>query len=275
MKLYAVSDLHLSREPNRRALKNLRAHPGDWLILAGDVGETETHLQYALAVLTRCFDQVLWTPGNHDLWTLPSARQGARGEARYRRLVQICRDYGVLTPEDPYPRWPGPGPACTLAPVFTLYDYSFSPDEIPPERAVEWAAGAGVVCADELLLHPDPYPSRQAWCAARCEYTGARLQEAGAAGPLLLASHYPLRRDLVLLRRIPRFAPWCGTRLTESWFERFPLLAVVYGHLHLRGSHRRLGVRCEEVSLGYPEQWDESAGLEPYLREILPGPRPA
>jgi hypothetical protein len=47
---------------------------------------------------------------------------------------------------------------------------------------------------------------------------------------------------------------------------------VVYGHLHIRGSYRRDGVRFEEVSLGYPPNWDQSLGIEPYLRQILPRP---
>ena len=49
MKLYALADLHLRYEVTRQALQALRPHPHDWLILAGDVGETEEHLRFALA----------------------------------------------------------------------------------------------------------------------------------------------------------------------------------------------------------------------------------
>ncbi len=122
MKLYAISDLHLFSEINRQALKALPAYPEDWLILGGDIGETEEYLQFALQVLTRRFQRLLWVPGNHDLWTLPSDRSGLCGEAKYRRQVSICRDYGVLTPEDPYTLWPGEEPTCLLAPLFVLYD---------------------------------------------------------------------------------------------------------------------------------------------------------
>jgi predicted phosphodiesterase len=272
MKLYAVSDLHLSNAVNRKALVDLPPHPHDWLIVAGDVGETEAHLKYALSVLTRRFDRLLWVPGNHDLWTLPSDGNGLRGEAKYRKLVAICREYGVLTPEDPYVAWPGEGPALVLVPVFTLYDYSFRPEHVSEERAVEWAAETDVICADEVLLHPDPYSSRSAWCAARCKYTERRLEEASSRGSLVIISHFPLRRDLVQLSRIPRFSIWCGTRATEDWHLRFPVEIVVYGHLHIRRTRFRDGVRFEEVSLGcYPWNWDGVGGIEPYLREILPG----
>jgi hypothetical protein len=80
-----------------------------------------------------------------------------RGEAKYKRLASICRDYGVLTPEDPYAVWSGVETEYLIAPFFLLYDYSFRPDDIPLERAVEWADEVGVICADEVLLHAEPY----------------------------------------------------------------------------------------------------------------------
>ncbi|HSS48965.1 MAG TPA: metallophosphoesterase, partial [Thermoanaerobaculia bacterium] len=76
--------------------------------------------------------------------------------------------------------------------------------------------------------------------------------------------------DLAILPRIPRFSIWCGTRLTDDWHLRFGAEAVVYGHLHIRATHYRDGVRFEESSLGYPQNWDTDRGIEPYLRQILP-----
>lgn len=269
MKLYAISDLHLSHEANHQALNKLPAHPEDWLILAGDMGEKEDHLLFALALLTRRFKQLVWVPGNHDLWTIPS--NGLRGQAKYDRLVKICRSFGVLTPEDPYAVWSDNGQAYRIAPLFTLYDYSFRPPDIPLEKAVAWAAEANTVASDEYILHPDPYPTRADWCAARCTYSEQRLEEVGSDLPLILVNHYPLREDLLRLRRIPRFSLWCGTQRTENWHTRFPVAAAVYGHLHVRGSHIRDGVHFEEVSLGYPRDWDsESGDIEKYLRQILP-----
>lgn len=272
MRLLAISDLHLRYEANRRALEALPSHPGDWLIVAGDLGEDESYFRLAFDLLGQRFDRLLWVPGNHDLWTPPSRPGALRGEAKYRRLVALCREYGVVTPEDPYPRWPGPGPRCLVAPLFLLYDYSFRPDDVPADGVLAWAAATDVVCADEILLHPDPYPTREGWCAARCAWTEERLAVAAGEGPLVLVNHFPLRRDLVRLHRVPRFSPWCGTRRSEDWHTRFGARAVVYGHLHVRGTHYRDGVRFEEVSFGYPRDWDPTLGLAAHLREILPGP---
>jgi 3',5'-cyclic AMP phosphodiesterase CpdA len=272
LKLFALADLHLRYEVTRKALQALRPHPYDWLILAGDVGETEEHLRFALSVLSTRFARLLWVPGNHDLWTMPALAGDRRGQAKYERLVEICREFGVLTPEDPYVTWPGEGERCILTPTFVLYDYTFRPDSVPVEDAVEWAAEENLLCSDEVLLHPDPFPSRPDWCHERVRLTEPRLAEAAARGPLVIINHFPLRQDLAILPRIPRFSIGCGTRLTEDWHTRFNARAVVYGHLHIRATHHRDGVRFEESSLGYPQNWTPSRGIEPYLRQILPHP---
>ena len=273
MKLYAISDLHLGCQVNRQALEALPFYKKDWLILAGDIGETIALHRYALSLLTRRFAQVIWVPGNHDLWTLPSQSfSEERGEAKYHKLVAVCREYGVLTPEDPYVIWPGEGTPALLVPLFLLYDYSFRPDNISQKQALAWAAETDVICTDEFLLHPDPYASRADWCLARCMATEKRLQAEITCGPVVFINHFPLRQALVRLGKIPRFSLWCGTRRTEDWHTRFPTAVVVYGHLHLRATDYQDAVRFEEVSLGYPRQWQHSRGMQAYVREILPGP---
>ena len=86
---------------------------------------------------------------------------------------------------------------------------------------------------------------------------------------LIVANHFPLRADLAVLPRIPRFSIWCGTTRTNDWHRRFNIEAVVYGHLHLRSSTVIDGVRFDEVSLGYPKQWNQRKPLADYLRQIL------
>jgi 3',5'-cyclic AMP phosphodiesterase CpdA len=274
MRLLAISDLHVGYPANREAVERTPRYPNDWLIVAGDVGETTNHLDQALELLVDRFARIIWVPGNHELWTRP-ANSGSRGAQKYTELVGICRKHGAITPEDPYPVWPGEGGPHLIAPLFVLYDYSFAPAGMTPERAVAWASEHDIVCTDEFLLHPDPYPSRAAWCQARCVATERRLGEAlvSTPYPTVLINHFPLRRELVRLPRIPRFAIWCGTERTRDWHTRFRAAAVVYGHLHQRGSQSVDGVRFEEVSLGYPRDWRPSdAGLAPYLRQILPSP---
>jgi 3',5'-cyclic AMP phosphodiesterase CpdA len=269
MNLWAISDLHVGYEENRRAVQGCPSYPDDWLIVAGDTGETPSHLDFVLRTLHSRFAQLVWTPGNHDLWTPRDLPSHKRGVAHYDRLVRLCQSYGVLTPEDPFAKWPGDGPTRAIVPIFTLFDYSFRPVSVPRDQAVEWAADSGVRSADEDLLAADPYPTRDAWCAARVEATEPRLAALPADVPLIVVNHFPLNADLAVLPRIPRFSIWCGTTRTNDWHRRFNIEAVIYGHLHMRSTKEFDGVRFEEVSLGYPKQWNQSRSLSHYLRKII------
>ncbi|MFM8536205.1 MAG: metallophosphoesterase, partial [Acidimicrobiia bacterium] len=131
------------------------------------------------------------------------------------------------------------------------------------------AAETGVRSADEELLAPDPHPTFDAWCAARVEATEARLASFPGDVKLIMVNHFPLRADLAVLPRIPRFSIWCGTTRTHDWDRRFNLEVSVYGHLHLRSTREIGGVRFEECSLGYPKQWNQQKTLQDYLRRIL------
>src|ERR1700734_1426497 len=178
-RLLAVSDLHVRHPDNRSVVQNLRPQSdGDWLLVAGDVGEYTAHIEWALRTLSDHFSTVIWTPGNHELWTPKRDPVQLKGEERYRYLVEFCRSIGVLTPEDPYPVWDGGGDPVVIAPLFVLYDYTFRPEgAATKEEALARAYAAGVVCTDELVLFPDPYDSRDAWCRARLAETERRLGE--------------------------------------------------------------------------------------------------
>ncbi|SEJ44236.1 3',5'-cyclic AMP phosphodiesterase CpdA [Micromonospora phaseoli] len=269
--LLAISDLHVGHPANRPVVEGLRPDsPQDWLLVAGDVGDTVADIEWALSTLKRRFDTVVWVPGNHELWTPPSDPVQLRGVDRYRHLVALCRQLGVLTPEDPYPIWRGPGGPVLVAPLFLLYDYSWRPAGLDtPEAALAEAYRTGIVCTDEFLLHPDPYPSRSAWCAQRVAVTGQRLVERDDGLPTVLVNHWPLVREPTRVLRYPIFAQWCGTDATADWHRRFHAAAVVYGHLHIPRTTRYDGVRFEEVSVGYPREWRPRA-TSPTWRRILP-----
>lgn len=272
MRLLALSDLHVRHAENRAVIDGLPSCPDDWLILGGDVCEDVADLESVLDSVLPKFAKVIWIPGNHELWTLRGEKRDTlRGEAKYLRLVDVCRARGVITPEDPYPVWPGDGPATVIAPLFLLYDYSFRPDDVAREDALAWAAEHKVLCIDEELLHADPHPSREAWCNARVALASERLDAIPAEVATVLVNHFPLRQSHAWLPLIPRFSLWCGTRQTEDWHLRYRARVVVYGHLHIPRTHHDDGVPFEEVSLGYPRQWSRRRA-PPALRQILPRP---
>jgi 3',5'-cyclic AMP phosphodiesterase CpdA len=278
--LLALSDLHVGYRENRAIVENLRSESGDdWLIVAGDVGELFADIEWALGLLRDRFAQVIWVPGNHELWTHGRETVPWRGEERYRHLVELAGRLGVVTPEDPYPVWTGPGGPVTIAPMFLLYDYSWLPENAPTrEEALDYAYQTGVVCSDERVLHPEPFPSREAWCWARVEATERRLAGLDPAVGTVLVNHWPLVREPTRILRYPQFAQWCGTDRTAGWHTRFNAVAVVYGHIHIPRTTWYDGVRFEEVSVGYPREWRRRAqhpGIpdQPGIpRQILPVP---
>ena len=190
-KLMAVSDIHVGHQGNRPVVEQIRPDsPEDWLIVAGDVGEKSEDIRWALELLRSRFAKVIWVPGNHELWTTPKDPVQMHGAARYDYLVSMCRDLDVLTPEDPYPVWAGPGAEefgepVTLAPLFLLYDYSFLPEGARTKaEGLAIARERNVGATDEFMLSPDPYPTRDAWCHARLQTTQRRLDALPEGAPV-------------------------------------------------------------------------------------------
>ncbi len=272
--LLAISDLHISYAENRNIVSGLRpTGDDDWLLVAGDVAEKIDDVRWALALLADRFAKVVWVPGNHELWTMPADPDQVRGVARYEALVAMCRAIGVLTPEDPYAQWEGAGEPVLIAPLFLGYDYTFRPQGCDTkEQALEYAHSTGIVCTDEFYLHPDPYPTREAWCQARVAETEARLAACDPSVPLVLVNHYPLVREPMRILRYPEFAQWCGTESTADWHTRFNTAAMIYGHLHIPRITHYDGVLFQEVSLGYPREWERHGNPHGLLRQILPTP---
>jgi 3',5'-cyclic AMP phosphodiesterase CpdA len=272
--LYAISDLHVGFPENRAFVAGLRPESDDdWLIVAGDVGECVADIEWALRTLAGRYASVIWVPGNHELWTPRQDPVRLRGEARYQHLVGRCRELGVHTPEDPFPVWEGEGDPVTIVPLFVLYDYTFWPaGATSQEEALKLAYQAGVLSSDEFLLHPDPYPTREAWCEARIGYSERRLAELPPGTRTILVNHFPLIREPTQLLRYPEFAQWCGSTRTADWHLRFGAVTVVYGHLHIPRTFWQDRVRFEEVSVGYPREWGRRGETPARPRRVLPQP---
>ncbi len=202
--VFAISDVHVAAPENREIVAALRpSSEDDWLIVAGDVAERVSDVEWALATLRERYAKVIWVPGNHELWSHGSDPVKLRGVERYEHLVALCRSLDVLTPEDPYAVY---ADRVAIAPLFLLYDYTFRPAGTTQAEALERAYAAGIVCRDEFVLHPDPYPSREAWCHARVSYTEARLSALDSSLRTVLVNHFPMVVDPTQILRYPEFS---------------------------------------------------------------------
>jgi 3',5'-cyclic AMP phosphodiesterase CpdA len=270
--LLAASDLHVGFGENREIVAEIGlGTAADWLILAGDVGEFVADVEWVLGTLRDRFAELIWVPGNHELWTHHREPLRLRGVERYQHLIEMCRRLGVHSPEDPYPTWTGADGPLVIAPLFVLYDYTFLPDGATTKaEALERARATGIIGNDEAMLHADPYPSKEAWCAARLAESERRLAALPAHARTILVNHFPLVREPTRVMRYQAFAQWCGTVRTADWPRRFNAAAVVYGHLHIPRTTWYDGVRHVEVSLGYPREWQRRARPPEIPRQILP-----
>lgn len=268
--LLAVSDLHVSHGANRALVESFRpGTPNDWLLLAGDIAEREADFEWVISTLAGRFRQVVWCPGNHELWCHPNDTLKLPGVHRYSHLVDICRRHGVATPEDEFQRYTtSSGMSALIVPVFALYDYSFrSAQDHTAEQAIERARRAGVMSCDQYLLKTYPYGSVVEWCDARIEYTERRLEELPDGENVVLLSHFPLIREPTEILRNAEIAIWCGTEQTRQWPAKYGVRLVVYGHLHVPRVDFLNGVAHVEVSMGYPREWQERR-VHPRLVEL-------
>ncbi|MDO5031650.1 metallophosphoesterase [Corynebacterium sp.] len=258
--LWAVSDLHAAVPANAERVDTLRPpDPSDWLIVAGDVAERTELVISTLAKLRNRYANVIWVPGNHELFS--RSQDLHRGRDKYEALVQGCREIGVVTPEDPYPVFGG----VTIVPLFTLYDYSFRPPGLSVDQALERAKMRQIVMTDEFAIAP--FADIRAWCWDRLAYSIKRLSR--VEGPTVLINHWPLVQEPTLRMRWPEIALWCGTRHTRSWPRRYNAQAVIYGHLHMPTLTNVDGVDHIEVSLGYPREWEARSHPQTWPYPVL------
>ncbi len=209
-RMLAISDLHVGFDENRDLVSQLRLPSADgWLLVAGDVGEKIGGNARALTTLADRFARVVWVPGDHELWSRRGDPPRLRGERRYHYLVELCRDIGVVTPEDPYITWHGQGGPVAIVPLFLLHDYSFGrPESKAKKEALDAAYEDGVVCSDEFLLDPDPSATREEWCDARVTLTQ-------------VYGHLPLpgtsRHDGPGWKRCHSGIRWSGFSMGDRW----------------------------------------------------------
>ena len=258
--LWAVSDLHAAVKLNGPKIAKIQpADPSDWLIVAGDVAERFELIVEVMKNLAERFDTVIWVPGNHELFCRSADRY--RGREKYAMLVQAMRSIGVITPEDRYPVFGG----VTVAPLFTLYDYSFRSREFTVDEALQAAHEKSVVMTDEFAIAP--FVDIRGWCWDRLAYTTKRLSR--ISGPTILINHWPLVQEPVQQMKWAEIALWCGTRHTRTWPKRYDAQAVVYGHLHMPGVTTVDGVDHIEVSLGYPREWQHYPPGRPFPYPVM------
>ena len=163
MRIFALSDIHIDYDENRKWLHQLsqRDYLDDVLILAGDISDIVTLLMEGLEVLQKRFLEVLYVPGNHDLWT---HRNGGGNSLEHFLLIQkIAGDYGIRMKPAHF------GPV-SIVPLLGWYDYSFGrPSDNLLAGWVDFRACRWPDNFDEQAITNFFVSSNEAWLAVKNE----------------------------------------------------------------------------------------------------------
>ncbi|MEQ8953917.1 MAG: metallophosphoesterase family protein [Gammaproteobacteria bacterium] len=119
MRVFAVSDIHADYSENLQWISSLdrSAYQDDVLILAGDVSDDMATLSRVLSVTSETFAQVLFVPGNHELWV--QREDFDCSLEKFAAVMELCRNQRVTTE-------PVVLGGIAFIPLLGWYDYSFA-----------------------------------------------------------------------------------------------------------------------------------------------------
>jgi len=239
MRVFALSDIHVDYDSNARWVENLSTadYRDDVLILAGDVSDRLSTLSWCLHQFARCFGQVLFVPGNHDLWVLRDT-PGKTSLDKFREVAVVAEDAGVSM--QPFRR-----DSLYIVPLFSWYDYTFG----TPSDTLRAAWMDFVACrwpdgfdAYEISLH-----------------FGALNQTRvpDDVSRVITFSHFVPRIDLLpssLPAEHRMLFPVLGSTHIDTQLRQLKSQMHVYGHSHIN-RHRLIdGVIYINNAFGYPHE---------------------
>ncbi|HET9284175.1 MAG TPA: metallophosphoesterase [Candidatus Angelobacter sp.] len=239
MRIFAISDLHLDYPENAEWCSTIseQEYKSDVLLLGGDISSELASVQWCFSRLTKCFNRVLFVPGNHDLW---QKRDGTSRTSidKFRLICTMANDHGVATE-------PLHLDHVSLVPLLGWYDYSFG--RPTPELREVWADY--YTCS-----WPDGF---------QIDEIARYFDSKNTIDPLSLGkfrisiSHFLPRIDLIPDYVSPTtrmLFPVFGSNAIEGHIRRLHSNIHVYGHSHLNQSVVLDGVHYINNAYGYPSE---------------------
>lgn len=239
MRIFALSDIHIDYSGNQQWIAGLSRfdYQDDVLILAGDVSDFLNKLEWCFKSLAACFKQVLFVPGNHDLWVARD-KVTAASLQKFDLIRTLAQDCGVAMQS-----WQHG--SLTVVPLLGWYDFSFGlPGKQLLEawmdfRACTWPDGFDAAAITAHFLQQNPSTALP------------RTQN------VISFSHFLPRIDLM-----PAFIPQdkrmvypvLGTDLLETQVRQIAPQIHVYGHSHVNQQVAIDGIRYINNAFGYPNE---------------------
>jgi predicted phosphodiesterase len=238
LKVFTISDIHVDFEENLYWLNNLSCddYLNDILILAGDVTDTLPLFEKALRGLRKRFFEVLFIPGNHDLWVRSS---NIKNSLEKLQLIQtIAADCGIRME-------PFHSSYLSIIPLFGWYDYSFG----HPSREILKSWADYMACKWPENYHEESIT--QHFISMNEPF----IDKSNINRFTISFSHFLPRIDIMPTYIPPdkRFLyPVLGTTLLEKQIYKLGSDIHIYGHSHVNNQVMKGDTLYINNAFGYP-----------------------
>lgn len=238
MKVFAVSDVHVDYQTNKRWLLGLSSldYQNDVLILAGDLTDDLHILEQCFRSLSSKFNKVLFVPGNHELWVVRDKTQTSL--QKFDRVLEISAACGIST--DVYHQG-----RISIVPLFSWYDFSFG--EPCEKLKTTWSDF-------RICVWPDGYAEQD----VTDYFISKNADKLATTNHVLISfSHFLPRIDLMpsYIHPSQRYLyPILGSASLGEQISVLKPKIHVYGHSHVNRRVEIEGVCYINNAFGYPSE---------------------
>jgi predicted phosphodiesterase len=237
MRVFAVSDVHVDYAENLHWILQLseQDYQQDILILAGDVSDDMALLAQVFESLARKFRQVLFVPGNHELWVQNEQHDSSLD--KFLAINALCAACGVDTSLVEYE-------AVSFVPLLSWYDFSFG----EPDRHLKRAWRDFRACRWPAHLNDNN--------AVADYFHQKNIPLLGTENNTVISYSHFLPRIDVMPERIPqerrRVYPVLGSDGLGEQVRRLNPDIHVYGHSHVNQSIELDDIKYVNNAFAYP-----------------------
>lgn len=238
MRVFVISDVHIDYKSNRNWLFNISGedYKNDILILAGDISNDASLVIKAFVSLKKCFRDVFYVPGNHDLWIHKNIVRNSLDN--FHLLMTIADNCGVIMEPVSYGR-------LSIVPLFGWYDYSFGePSDILMGIWLDYATCKWPDNFDErditrlFISMNEPFLDMKNEVIISFSHFMPRLD--------IMPSYIPQDRRILY--------PVLGTDLLEQQIRRLKSNIHIYGHTHVNRRVVKDNTQYINNAYGYPSE---------------------
>ncbi len=238
MRVFALSDIHVDYQENEQWLLELSFidYQNDILILAGDLTDDIELLERCFSNLSKKFQNVLFVPGNHDLWV--SRDTIATSVVKYQKVCELANIYDISM--QTYQTDP-----LSIIPLLGWYDFSFGDPSIQLKnswmdfRSCVWPEGWEISDVVNYFLNQN------------------NISLKTNSETVITFSHFLPRIDLMpayIPSSLRYLYPVLGSVLIEEQIRKLKPRIHVYGHSHVNRQIEIKEIKYINNAFGYPSE---------------------